>query len=150
MKVIGLLTTRLPGGDKGYSLLILISAEGFAPIQLGLGFTLTGIGGLLGVNRTARVDVLRNGLKQGTLGSILFPQDPIRNAPQIVSDLRAVFPPAPGRVRFGPRAITGWGPPTTPTPAPALSREPPAPGARDPLPAGRSRRTPRTRAHRAP
>ena len=80
VKAIGLLTTRLPGGAKGYSLLILISAEGFAPIQLGFGFTLTGIGGLLGVNRTARVDVLRNGLKQGTLGSILFPQDPIRNA----------------------------------------------------------------------
>ena len=67
VKAIGLLTTRLPGGAKGYSLLILISAEGFAPIQLGLGFTLTGIGGLLGVNRTARVDVLRNGLKQGDL-----------------------------------------------------------------------------------
>ena len=127
VKAIGLLTTRLPGGAKGYSLLILISAEGFAPIQLGLGFTLTGIGGLLGVNRTARVDVLRNGLKQGTLGSILFPQDPIRNAPQIVSDLRAVFPPAPGRFLFGPMAIIGWGTPTILTLELALILELPAP-----------------------
>ena len=127
VKAIGLLTTRLPGGAKGYSLLILISAEGFAPIQLGLGFTLTGIGGLLGVNRTARVDMLRNGLKQGTLGSILFPQDPIRNAPQIVSDLRAVFPPAPGRFLFGPMAIIGWGTPTILTLELALILELPAP-----------------------
>lgn len=127
VKAIRLLTTRLPGGAKGYSLLILISAEGFAPIQLGLGFILTGIGGLLGVNRTARVDVLRNGLKQGTLGSILFPQDPIRNAPQIVSDLRAVFPPAPGRFLFGPMAIIGWGTPTILTLELALILELPAP-----------------------
>ena len=127
VKAIGLLTTRLPGGAKGYSLLVLISAEGFAPIQLGLGFTLTGIGGLLGVNRTARVDVLRNGLKQGTLGSVLFPQDPIRNAPQIVSDLRAVFPPAPNRFLFGPMAIIGWGTPTILTLELALILELPAP-----------------------
>ncbi|MBP8154165.1 MAG: hypothetical protein KAX87_02685, partial [Nitrospira sp.] len=52
LKAIGLLTTRLPDGSKGYSLLILITVEGFTPIPLGLGFTLTGIGGLLGLHRT--------------------------------------------------------------------------------------------------
>ncbi|HEU4688440.1 MAG TPA: DUF6603 domain-containing protein [Vicinamibacterales bacterium] len=112
VKAIGLLTTRLTDGAKGFSLVLIIAAEGFAPIQLGFGFTLTGIGGLLGVNRTAMVDVLRNGLKQGTLGSILFPADPIRNAPQIISDLRAVFPPVRGRYIFGPMAQIAWGTPT--------------------------------------
>jgi hypothetical protein len=56
VKAIGLLTTRMPDGSKGFSLLILLSAEGFALIQLGFGFTLTGIGGLLGGNRTVAVD----------------------------------------------------------------------------------------------
>lgn len=109
---IGLLSTRLPDGSRGFSLLVIISAEGFAPIALGFGFTLNGVGGLLGVNRTAMVDTLRAGIKTGTLGSILFPNDPIRNAPKIISDLRTVFPPAPDRYLFGPMAILGWGAPT--------------------------------------
>ena len=112
VKAVGLLSTRLPDGSKGYSLLILISAEGFAPIQLGFGFTLTGIGGLLGVNRSVMVEVLRAGLKTGTLGSLLFPADPIRNAAQIVSDLRAVFPPVNRRYLLGPMLQLAWGTPT--------------------------------------
>lgn len=126
-KAVGLLTTRMPDGRKGYSLVVIISAEGFAPIQLGFGFTLTGIGGLLGVNRTVAVDVLRSGLKNGTLGSILFPDDPIRNAPQIISDLRAVFPPVKGRHVFGPMAIIAWGTPTILTLELALLLELPEP-----------------------
>ena len=51
VKAIGLLDTRLPNGQPGFSLLIVISAE-FTPIQLGFGFTLNGVGGLLGLNRT--------------------------------------------------------------------------------------------------
>src|SRR5262249_53766549 len=58
VKAIGLLTTRMPDGSKDFSLLVLITAEGFTPIELGFGFTLTGIGGLLGVNRTASVETL--------------------------------------------------------------------------------------------
>jgi hypothetical protein len=48
VKAIGLLTTRMPDGSQGFSLVIIMSAEGFAPIQLGFGFTLTGIGGCWG------------------------------------------------------------------------------------------------------
>jgi hypothetical protein len=127
VKAIGLLTTRMPDGGKGYSLVVIIVAEGFAPIQLGFGFTLTGIGGLLGINRTVMVDMLRSGLKNGTLGSILFPADPIRNSPQIVSDLRTVFPPARDRYVFGPMAIIAWGTPTILTLEIALLLELPEP-----------------------
>jgi hypothetical protein len=112
LTAIGLLTTRLPDGSRGFSLLVIVSSEGFSPIPLGFGFTLNGVGGLLGVNRTAMADTLRAGIKNGTLGSILFPNDPIRNAPQIISDLRTVFPPAPERYLFGPMAMLGWGSPT--------------------------------------
>ena len=110
VQAIGLLTTRMPDGSDGFSLLVIITAE-FPPIQLGFGFTLNGLGGLLGVNRTVVVDVLREGLRARTLDSVMFPEDPVRNAPQIVSDLRRVFPPVPDQYVLGPMAILGWGTP---------------------------------------
>jgi hypothetical protein len=127
LTAIGLLTTRMPDGSKGFSLLLIISAEDFTPIQLGYGFTLNGVGGLLGINRTVVVDVLRAGIKNRTLDSVLFPEDPIRNAPQIISNLRAVFPPAENRYVFGPMAIIGWGTPTMVTIELGIVLEFPAP-----------------------
>ncbi|MCM3906013.1 MAG: hypothetical protein ND866_30380, partial [Pyrinomonadaceae bacterium] len=73
VKAIGLLSTRLPDGSKGFSLVLIIFVEGFTPIQLGLGFALTGIGGLLALNRTFSEDALRAGLKNHTLDSVMFP-----------------------------------------------------------------------------
>ena len=72
-------------------MLILINAE-FTPVQLGFGFTLNGIGGLLGLNRTARLEVLREGVRTNAIKSILFPEDIIGNIDRIVSDVKAVFP----------------------------------------------------------
>src|SRR5262249_13711596 len=108
---IGLLTTRMPDGSRGFSLVAIIAGQ-FPPLQLGLGFTLSGLGGLLALNRTVAVDVLRAGIRNNTLGSILFPPDPVANAPRIISDLHAVFPPARDRFVFGPMARIGWGSPT--------------------------------------
>ena len=127
VKALSLLTTRMPDGSKGYSLVILLTAQGFAPIPIGLGFTLTGIGGLVALHRTLRTDVLRDGLKTGTLHSVLFPPDPLRNAPQIFSDLRRVFPPTAGRHVVGPMVQLRWGTPTLLTLDLALLIELPAP-----------------------
>ena len=88
----------------------MISAE-FTPIQLGFGFTLNGVGGLLGLNRTANVDRLVSGLRDQTLANLLFPTDIVANADRILSDLRQVFPAARGRFVFGPMAKIGWGTP---------------------------------------
>ena len=112
VKAIALLSTRLPDGHRGYSLLAIITAEGFQPIPLPLGFRLTGIGGLLAINRTFDEEVLRAGLKNHTLDSVMFPKDPIRNAPQILSNLNRVFPPANGHHLFGPVVQIVWGTPT--------------------------------------
>jgi hypothetical protein len=105
---IGLLDTKLPGGKPGFSFLILIAVE-FTPIQLGFGFTLNGIGGLAGINRTLVTQALQDGVRKGGLDSILFPRDPIKRATQIISDLRSIFPPAEGRYVFGPMLKIGWG-----------------------------------------
>jgi hypothetical protein len=111
VKAIGLITTKMPDGTKGFSLLIIISAE-FTPIQLGFGFTLNGVGGLLGLNRSVRLDVLRDGVRTGAINSIMFPTDIVANAPRIISDLKAIFPPQEGVFLIGPMAKLGWGTPT--------------------------------------
>ena len=105
---IGLLDTKLPNGESGYSFLVIISVE-FTPIQLGFGFTLNGVGGLCGINRDFVTDALQAGLRAHSLDHILFPKDPIKNAPAIISDLRTIFPPANGRYVFGPMLEIGWG-----------------------------------------
>jgi hypothetical protein len=108
-KAVGLITTRLDDGSRGFSLLLIASAEGFTPIQLGYGFKLTGIGGLFGFNRTAKVDALRSGLRARTLDNVLFPENPVRDAPRIISNLRSVFPPQRDQFLFGPVGVIEWG-----------------------------------------
>jgi hypothetical protein len=111
VKVIAILDTVLPDGSKGFSFLLIVTFD-MPPIQLSFGFTLNGVGGLFGVNRTMAVDQLHAGLRAHTLNSVLFPPDPIANAPQIVSNVRSFFPPANGRFVFGPMLKLGWGTPT--------------------------------------
>jgi len=111
VRALGILTTKMPDGGGGFSLLILIVTE-FPPIQLSFGFTLLGVGGLLGLNRAAALDVLQAGVRDGTLKSILFPTDVVANAPRIIGDLQRVFPPQNGLFLVGPMAKLGWATPT--------------------------------------
>jgi hypothetical protein len=111
LKAIGLINTRLPGGQPGFSLLIIITAEFSPGIQLGFGFALSGVGGLLGLNRTMLLDPLVQGLRSGAVTRILFPTNVVENAPQIISDLKAIFPPQEGIFLIGPMAKISWGTP---------------------------------------
>jgi hypothetical protein len=79
VKAFGLINTRFPDGGSGFSLVIIISAE-FPPIQLGLGFTLLGVGGLLGLSRTVDEGALREGVHRGA---------------STASSSRATSPPTP-------------------------------------------------------
>lgn len=112
LKAIGLIDTKLPGGQSGFSLLIIITAEFDPGFQLGFGFTLIGVGGLLGLNRSMLLDPLAQGVRTGAVNNILFPTNVLQNAPKIISDLRAIFPPADGIFLIGPMAKIGWGTPT--------------------------------------
>lgn len=111
-RAIGLIATKMPDGSKGFSLLIIITAEFNPAIQLSFGFTLIGVGGLLGLNRTVLLDPLREGVRTGALNSVLFPQNVIANAPRIISDLKTIFPPSPDKFLIGPMIKLGWGTPT--------------------------------------
>lgn len=113
LKAIGILSTRMPDGSDGFSLLVIITAEfGSTGLQLGYGFTLLGVGGLVGLNRTMRLDALVSGVRSGSVNNIMFPRDIVANAPRIISDLRAIFPPEEGTFLIGPMAKLGWGTPT--------------------------------------
>ncbi|HVE87931.1 MAG TPA: DUF6603 domain-containing protein, partial [Myxococcales bacterium] len=112
LKAIGLITTRMPDGSDGFSLLVIITAEFGTPIQLGYGFTLNGVGGLLGLNRTMKLDALVEGVRTGSLEHVLFPHDVIANAPQIISDMKRFFPAEEGTFLIGPMAKLGWGTPS--------------------------------------
>ena len=112
VSAIGLISTKMPDGSSGFSLLIIITADFGAGIQLGFGFTLLAVGGLLGLNRTMLFQPLMDGMRTNSIQSIMFPQDVIANAPRIISDLRAIFPPQEGTFLIGPMAKIGWGEPT--------------------------------------
>ena len=111
LKALGIINTKMPDGSRGFALLILITAE-FVPIQLGFGFTLIGVGGLLALNRTLDTDALRTGVRTGAVNSILFPQDIVANIGRIISDLKTIFPIAEGHFIIGPMGKLGWGTPT--------------------------------------
>ncbi|MGB8194699.1 MAG: DUF6603 domain-containing protein [Chitinophagaceae bacterium] len=112
LNAIGLVSTKMPDGSPGFSMLVIVTAEFMPAFQLGFGFTLIGVGGLLGLNRTVLLDPLRDGVREGTINDILFPTNVIENAPRIISDLQEIFPPQQGSFLVGPMAKIGWGTPT--------------------------------------
>lgn len=107
IKAIAIINTKLPGGEPGFSLLVIITAE-FSPITLVFGFTLNGLGGLFGYKREFNRDELRLGLKTKALDSILFPKNVIANITKIVGDLKNVFPIG-NNFLIGPMVKIGWG-----------------------------------------
>lgn len=111
LKAVGIINTKMPDGSEGFSMLIIITAE-FVPIQLSFGFTLNGVGGIIGYNRTVKIDVLREGVKTNAIKSILFPENVVANIDRIVSDIKQIFPPYDDHFIIGPMGKLGWGTPS--------------------------------------
>lgn len=109
ISAVCIVTTRLPGGEKGFSLLVLLTVEFSPALQLGMGFALTGIGGMLGLHRTMDPDFMRDNLKNGILESLLFPQDILSDPEKIISDLDNAFPTKKDHFVFGPMLKATWG-----------------------------------------
>ena len=108
LNAVGLLQTELPDGQDGYSLLLLVTAQ-FSPLQLGLGFTLNGVGGLVGVNRTVDIPYLRSQVRTGGFADLLFPANVLDNPGTALAAIDCAFPAAEGRYVFGIMAQIGWG-----------------------------------------
>jgi hypothetical protein len=112
VKAFGLIATKMPDGSKGFSLIVFITAEDFQPIPVGMGASLLGIGGMIAINRTFDEEAMRAGLRNRTLSTLLFPKDPIRNAPEIIRNLITTFPAEEGCYLIGVLLKLGWFSPT--------------------------------------
>ncbi len=106
---VAIIDTKLPDVD-GWSMFFALFLD-LPSIQLGFGFTLEGVGGVAGINRAIDVDALGSAVRSGSLDTILFPPDPIADAPIIIEEFRSIFPPADGSYVFGPIVKIGWGTP---------------------------------------
>ena len=112
LSAVGLISTRLPNNQDGFSMLISISVLFKPGLQLPFGYKLDGVGGLIGIHRSMRVEELRKRISKGVINSIMFPKDVIKNAPKIISNLRAVFPPEYKHYIIAPFLKISWGTPT--------------------------------------
>jgi hypothetical protein len=93
------------------SLLALISTVFPSPIALGYNIYLAGVGGVIGLHRSADIERMRHGLRDGAIDRLLFPTDVIANMSALVSDLGRLFPPRRGQFLIGPTAKLTWNTP---------------------------------------
>lgn len=101
---------RPPDGKAPTSFLALLAAQFPTPgIQLGLGFALDAVGGLIGVNRRADVTVLQQLVGDGNADHVLFPDRAMERAREIIGSLGSAFPVAAGRILVGPMIRLNWG-----------------------------------------
>ncbi|MDX2815736.1 hypothetical protein PV410_24755 [Streptomyces sp. PA03-5A] len=94
--------------DGSPSFVAVLGIRFWPGIQLGFGFAITGVGGLVGLNRRADVDLLRQRLASGAAGNVLFCDDPVKNAPTLLGDLAAFFPAQRGSFVVGPTFQLSW------------------------------------------
>lgn len=113
LKILGIgafaygLYKTLPSGDP--SVVVLIGIRLPLPgIQLGFGFAISGFGGLVGINRRADTDRVRERLSSGTAGDVLFNDNPMQNAPKLLGDMQLFFPDAQGVFLVGPTLQMNW------------------------------------------
>jgi hypothetical protein len=105
VKAIGLLST-----GSNWSMLLLLYAQ-IPPVQIGFGFTLDGVGGVIGVQRAVDVQQLVIGMRAGAFDDLLFPADPVGDAPRIIATLRQLFPQRRNCLTIGPMVDVHWGKP---------------------------------------
>jgi hypothetical protein len=94
--------------DRERTLVLVIGASFRPGVHLGYGIFWIGAGGIVGINRRADTDALRERLTAGAVGNLLFAEDPVRNAPVLLGDLTALFPAKSGTHVFGLTMQLGW------------------------------------------
>src|SRR5689334_212651 len=91
------------------SLLIVLSARFPQPgVQVGFGFAVSGVGGIFGVNRRSDTQAITAAVLDGSLGNLLFPNDPEHDIGRILDSLPRLFPQKSGQALFGPMLEINW------------------------------------------
>jgi hypothetical protein len=97
-----------PQGDV--SMLIVLSVRFPDPgIQVGFGFAVSGVGGIFGVNRRTDPQAITAAVQDGSLGNLLFPEDPEHDIETVLAHLPALFPSKDDQAVFGPMLEISWG-----------------------------------------
>jgi hypothetical protein len=94
------------------SIVAVLAAEFRPPLQLSFGFTLVGVGGVVGINRRLDREQLQAAVTSGALGVMFFPRDPVAEADTVLPALDRCFPISRGDFFAGPMLKLGWGTPT--------------------------------------
>lgn len=92
-----------------FSLVLVMGVRFPVAIELSFGFTFNGVGGILAINRTVDTTKLIEGMKTHFIDRVLFPDDPVAEAPTLLDQVAHVFPPAEGGFVVGPIIELGWG-----------------------------------------
>lgn len=96
---VGLASTKDREGNDVTSFLLIGTVE---HLGLSAGFiTFDGFGLLYAADRTLDVAAVRAALPSGQLKHLLFPADPVKHLPELVSALRTFFPPREGTHIYG-------------------------------------------------
>lgn len=106
LTAFGILSLPPPDSGRRWSLLFSLSLRMVLP--LGFGFTLEGVGGLIGINRTFEADTLTEGVRSGSLTDIVFPPRTFDLA-YLLDRMETYFPEAPGVFVIGPFVKLSWG-----------------------------------------
>ncbi len=100
VKAIALITTKRPDGSEGWSLMLLIFGQ--FSLHIAFGIFLTGVGGLIGLHHRVDTDALIAGMRTGALDDILFPANPVADAPRLINRYKQLFPIEPDGLVLGP------------------------------------------------
>ena len=92
-----------------FDLFISLTAFFDPGIDLGYGFNLMAVGGILAFNHSINDSMLIREMNKDTLRPMLFPEDPIKNYKKIFISIKRVFPVKKGHHVFGPVAQITWG-----------------------------------------
>lgn len=92
-----------PGTAEGhfFSLVALISAHFNPGIPLGMGFSLTAVGGTLGLNRSISREAVQNGVRTGSLGQVFFAQGVENHLSEMRTTVASYFPSKNDQFFFG-------------------------------------------------
>jgi len=108
---IGIINTKFPDGTQGFSLLIIVAVQFTPGIALSMGFFLSGLGGMLGINRTINVPALRDGVKNDAIEHIMFPENVVANINTLLPQIKLIFPIQKDQFMIGFMAKITWGVP---------------------------------------
>ena len=103
-----LLNTKMPDGSKGFSFLGALSVFFKPGIQMGLGFSLTGLGASLGLNRRIDENEIRRSVFDGSLESVLLVKNLIDNLSTVLANVTSFYPVQKDSFFFGAMLQITW------------------------------------------